>query len=106
MLLLYTFLLPPILRHTITFSMGWKILFTMMLLALPSFVMGFPFPLGLQLLARRSEADVPWAWGINGCLSVLSAALATIIAVESGFTAVFLLAIAAYVSAALAKFWT
>jgi hypothetical protein len=49
---------------------------------------------------------VPWAWGINGCLSVLSTALATIIAVEAGFTAVFLLAAAAYVTAALAKFWT
>ncbi len=106
MLLLYAFLLPPILQHTITFSMGWKIIFTMVLLALPSFAMGFPFPLGLQLLARRSEADVPWAWGINGCLSVLSTALATIIAVEAGFAAVFLLASAAYVIAALAEFWT
>ncbi|MCK4425653.1 MAG: hypothetical protein KAV69_02815, partial [Deltaproteobacteria bacterium] len=106
MLLLYTFLLPPILQYTITFSMCWKIIFTMMILALPSFVMGFPFPLGLQLLARRSEADVPWAWGINGCLSVLSTALATIIAVEAGFAAVFLLASAAYVIAALAEFWT
>jgi hypothetical protein len=105
-LLLYTFLLPPILQHTITFSMCWKIVFTMMILALPSFVMGFPFPLGLQLLARQSEVDAPWAWGINGCLSVLSTALATIIAVEAGFTMVFLLAAAAYVTAALAKFWT
>jgi hypothetical protein len=68
--------------------------------------MGFPFPLGLQLLARRSAADVPWALGINGCLSVLSTALATIISVEAGFTAVFLLAAAAYFTAALAKFWT
>jgi hypothetical protein len=106
MLVLYMFLLPPTLQYTITFSMYWKIPFTMMLLALPSFVMGLPFPLGLQLLARRSKADVPWAWGINGCLSVLSTAVATIIAVEAGFTAVFLLAATAYVTAALAKFWT
>ena len=49
------------------------------------------------------EAEVPWAWGINGCLSVLSTALATIIAVEAGFVAVQCTAAAAYAVAALAR---
>jgi hypothetical protein len=40
---------------------------------------------------------VPWAWGINGCASVVSAALATLIAVELGFSAVLWIALALYV---------
>ena len=65
--------------------------------------MGFPFPLGLRLLGRQREADLPWAWGVNGTLSVLSAALATILAVEAGFFAVQCTAAAAYAVAALAR---
>jgi SAM-dependent methyltransferase len=103
LILLYTFLLPLVLQHTIAFPMGWKILFALLLLAPLSFAMGLPFPLGLQRLARFSEPDVPWAWGINGCFSVLSTALATIIAVEAGFAAALLLAALAYGTAVLTK---
>jgi hypothetical protein len=101
LLLLYALILPPLIEQTIALPLPWKVLLTLVLLAPPSFAMGFPFPLGLQSLSRRREADVPWAWGINGCLSVLSTALATIIAVEAGFTVVFLVAAAAYGGAAL-----
>ena len=44
----------------------------------------------------RHENHVPWAWGINGCLSVVSAAIATILAVEFGFSAVMIAAVSAY----------
>jgi hypothetical protein len=101
LLLLYALILPPLIDLTIALPLAWKVLLTLVLLAPPAFAMGFPFPLGLQALSRRREADVPWAWGINGCLSVLSTALATIIAVEAGFTVVFLVAAAAYGGAAL-----
>lgn len=101
LLLFYAILLPPLIEQTIALPLAWKSLLTLLILAPPAFAMGFPFPLGLQLLSRQCEAAVPWAWGINGCFSVLSTALATIIAVEGGFTAVFLLAAAAYTTAAL-----
>jgi spermidine synthase len=106
LLLLYALLLPPLLHHTIALPLGWKLLLTLLALAPPAFAMGFPFPLGLRLLGRQREADVPWAWGINGCLSVLSTALATIIAVEAGFVAVQITAAAAYAIAALARLRT
>jgi hypothetical protein len=41
---------------------------------------------------------VPWAWGINGCDSVLSAVLAILLAMR--FNAVVVIAIALYVLAA------
>jgi hypothetical protein len=45
---------------------------------------------------------VPWAWAVNGCLSVIGATLATFTAIHLGFTVVVLLALAAYAIAALA----
>jgi hypothetical protein len=42
------------------------------------------------------EPLVPWAWGINGCASVVSAALATLLAVDFGFAAVLALALGLY----------
>jgi hypothetical protein len=44
---------------------------------------------------------VPWAWGINGCASVLSAVLATLLAMNIGLTTVMLIAIALYLVAAV-----
>jgi len=55
-----------------------------------------PFPLGLHFLSQRNEEAVPWAWGINDCLSVVSASLATILAIEVGFSVLMLLAATAY----------
>ena len=63
--------------------------------------MGMPFPLGLTRLAREAPAFVPWAWGLNGFASVLSAALATLLAIEIGFTVVLLLALVLYLLAAM-----
>jgi hypothetical protein len=64
------------------------------LLAPLAFCMGMPFPLALREL---DEPLVPWAWGINGCASVVSAALATLLAVDFGFSVVLWIALALYV---------
>jgi SAM-dependent methyltransferase len=66
-----------------------------------AFFMGMPFPLGLARTARDAPGFIPWAWGINGFASVLSAALAALLAIEAGFTAVILVALALYWAAAL-----
>ena len=59
-----------------------------------------PFPLGLSRLAGTNADLVPWVWGVNGCASVLSAIVATIIAIHFGFTIVILSALALYALAA------
>jgi hypothetical protein len=43
---------------------------------------------------------VPWAWGINGFASVVSAVLATLLAIEFGFNVVIVLALLLYALAA------
>jgi hypothetical protein len=65
------------------------------LLAPLAFFMGVPFPLALRAL---DEPLVPWAWGINGCASVVSPALATLLAIDLGFTTVLWLALALYLA--------
>lgn len=69
-------------------------------------IMGVAFPVGITLIRKKDAGSVPWAWGINGCFSVISAVLATIIAVEAGFTGVMLSAAGAYGLSLLAYlFW-
>jgi hypothetical protein len=48
-------------------------------------------------LRELDEPLVPWAWGINGCASVISAALATVLAVDFGFNVVLWTALVLYV---------
>lgn len=65
-----------------------------------AFCMGIPFPVALMRLAARTPALIPFAWGVNGCASVLSAVLATLLAIHFGFSVVVLLALALYLLAA------
>jgi len=96
LLLLYNFLLQPLLQQTIALPDAWKTLVFLALIAPPAFVMGMPFPLGLARLAESNKSQAAWAWGINGSVSVVSTGLAAIIAVELGYSAALLLAAAAY----------
>jgi hypothetical protein len=103
-LLLYALLLGPLLQATLPLSMSGRVILAILLLAPASVVMGMPFPLGLKLLSHVRRDQVPWAWGINGCLSVVGAAFATIIAVEIGYTCLLLLAACAYLLLTIVRF--
>jgi uncharacterized membrane protein len=80
----------------ITLPISIKILITILLIAPLAFFMGMPFPMALAGLAKHANQFVPWAWGINGCASVISAVLATLLAIHFGFTAVILFALILY----------
>ncbi|WP_208597675.1 polyamine aminopropyltransferase [Desulfogranum mediterraneum] len=99
--LCYLFLLPSIFQQLLWLSSPWKICVSLCLIAPLAFCMGIPFPLGLSALASRAPELIPWAWGINGCGSVISAVLATILAIHLGFRAVVIAAVALYLLAAL-----
>jgi len=46
----------------------------------PAFLMGFPMPTAMTTLARLGKDHMfLWAWGINGCFSVIGAAAVPII---------------------------
>jgi len=66
-------------------------------------LMGFPMPLAMTTLARLGKDRVfIWAWGINGCFSVIGAALTPIAAIAFGLNAVLAAAGALYVLAVAA----
>ena len=79
-----------------------RALVALTLIAPLAFFMGMPFPLGLAQVARAERALLPWAWGVNGCASVVSAILAVLLAMHLGYTGVVILALALYALAALA----
>ncbi|MFQ6078280.1 MAG: SAM-dependent methyltransferase, partial [Thermodesulfobacteriota bacterium] len=100
----YVMLLPPLFHRWMALPDGLKISISIVLIAPLAFCMGMPFPLGLSRVAKAMPDFIPWAWGVNGCASVLSAILATILAIHFGFTVVIGIALILYVLAALA-FW-
>jgi hypothetical protein len=63
--------------------------------------MGMPFPLALTDVGVGAPGLIPWAWAVNGCASVISAMLATLLAIHFGFTVVVILALILYGIAAL-----
>jgi spermidine synthase len=98
--LAYVVVLPAIFARFIGLPDPARIAMSLLLIAPLAFFMGMPFPLGLARLSEVAPGFVPWAWGINGFASVVSAVLATLLAIEFGFNAVILLALALYAVAA------
>jgi hypothetical protein len=99
---LYVILLPILFHHWMGLSNVWKIPISILLIAPLAFCMGMPFPLGLAKVACARPEFMPWAWGINGCASVLSAILATLLSVHFGFTLVIGMAVVLYLTSAAA----
>jgi hypothetical protein len=98
--ILYVALLPMLFQQLMGLADSVKMVLSIFLIAPLAFCMGMPFPIGLNRVANSAPDFIPWAWGINGFASVLSASLATLLAIEFGFTAVVLFAVGFYASAA------
>jgi hypothetical protein len=76
-----------------------RLVLSIVLLAVLSFFLGWPFPWGLRTVARDYPGMVPWAWGINACASVVGAVLGKLMAVSLGFRNVTIVACILYVFA-------
>ncbi len=97
----YALLLPPLFGALMGISLAAKIAVVVGLIAPLGFAMGLPFPLGLGRVSACAPGLLPWAWGINGCASVVAAVMASLLAMHVGFTAVLALALGLYAAAAL-----
>jgi SAM-dependent methyltransferase len=94
--ILYFLFLPYTFHHFMSVPNSWKFPITIILIAPLAFFMGMPLPLGLSRVAQARAEFIPWAWGVNGCASVLSAILATLLSVHFGFNAVIGIALMLY----------
>jgi spermidine synthase len=103
--LVYLQLLPPIFHRFLASSDVLKIAVSIGLIAPLAFFMGMPFPLGIDRLQRHHPHLIAWAWGINGYASVVSAILATCLAIAFGFNIVILLAVGIYLIGGCVHLW-
>jgi hypothetical protein len=93
--------LPPIIAASISASHVARIALAVVLMAPAGVLMGIPLPAGVRLLSAAHAELVPWAWGMNGALSVVGATLAVFVAMNWGFSATLLTGAAAYLAAAV-----
>ena len=93
---IYSLLLNTFFAMTTTYPIIVKILLSLILIAPLALCMGIPFPLALSRLGATNLAYIPWAWGINGCASVISAVLASLLAIHFGFNLVIIFGLGLY----------
>ena len=98
---IYAMALPPLFDHLMGLRLSAKIGVAISLLAPLGFFMGLPFPLGLGRVSECAPGLVPWAWGINGCASVVAAVMASLLAMHVGFASVLALALGLYTATPL-----
>ncbi len=95
----YLLILPDIFVWGGALSMPLRFVVTICLISPLAFFMGMPMPLALGCLAEQTSYLIPWAWGINGCASVISSVLAVLLAMQFGFSMVILVAVILYILA-------
>jgi predicted membrane-bound spermidine synthase len=71
----------------------------------PAFLMGFPMPVAMTSLGQLGKEQMfIWAWGINGCFSVIGAALVPVISTSFGLDSVLTVSGLAYLLAGITFF--
>lgn len=98
---------PLIFQTFLGLEFGSRVFVASLLLLPLGFLMGMPFPLGLQLINLSNQDEIErrkitaWAWGMNGYTTVIGSALSVFIALYAGFKVVLLVGIAVYLLALL-----
>ncbi len=101
----YGFFLDDALMLIGTLPYGLRLLICFLTVAPPAFLMGFPMPTAMTTLARLGKEHMfLWAWGINGCFSVLGAAAVPLVATAFGLSTVLSIGGLAYLIAIPAFF--
>jgi spermidine synthase len=98
-IILYPLVLPVVFRLLLGHSLGLRLLVSVLSLAPLGFLMGVPFPRGIEIVGHLAPDLVPWAWGINGCTSVLASILSAMLAISFGFSRVLVGGSVAYLVA-------
>jgi len=101
LVIIYSIFLSAVSDSISPYPITIKIVLVFLLLMPPGFFMGIPFPAGLKLLGEKNESLIPWAWAINGCLSVLAPLLTIMLAMVIGFKTVLWIGALAYMMAFL-----
>jgi hypothetical protein len=98
MVLVEDVLLRAVFVHAIGWGLASRLAVSAALIWPLGFLLGMPLPSALAGL-RPGSPLVGWAWALNGCGSVLGPIVASLVAIDLGFSAVMLLAAAGYAAA-------
>ena len=99
--LVYPFLIRPLTLVALPAPLPVRVVVGAVAISPLGFLMGTMFPHGIAYLKQRAPRLVPWAWGINGTVSVITSAAAALLVLAFGFTAVLMSGAAAYAVATL-----
>ena len=89
-------LVTPLVAWAIPFARATRMAIAALTLVPLGAALGLPMPTGLRMLGATAPQMIPWAWGINGALSVVGATLAIFIAMNWGFNTTLLAASGTY----------
>ena len=92
----YLLAVPAVIEAQLGQPIAVRIGITVALLGPIGLLLGMAYPLGITVLRGYGEELVPWAWGLNGVMSVVASVTATFIGSRIGFSAAFLTGVAAY----------
>ena len=92
----YIAVLPWVIDRLLVTSIVVRIGVTVVLLGPIGLLLGMAYPLGITILRSYGEELVPWAWGLNGAMSVVASVLAIFIGSRIGFSTAFLTGVSAY----------
>jgi hypothetical protein len=99
---LVSLFLQPLMLATLELPVVFKGVLVLVLIAPLSLALGLPFPLGLKRAGVAGTGFLPWAWGLNGALSVVATPLANLMALAFGYEWVLFTAALLYAGAQLA----
>jgi hypothetical protein len=88
--------LEPLLSALIGLPFAARVAIAVILLAPFGLTLGAAMPIGLARLEELHPGATPFAWGLNGVMSVVAAVLAVAVAITFGFRATTLVAFACY----------
>ena len=88
--------LPKVITAMIASGMLAKIGVSILVIFPLGFLLGFFFPTGMRLTRAAGDSETPWYWALNGIFGVLSSALAVFVAIFSGISTNFYIAVLCY----------
>jgi spermidine synthase len=91
--------LPLVFDALLDFSDPARVALSVVLIAPLAFLMGAPFPRGLEMVRSQAPPLGSWAWGVNGFASVVAPPVATLLAISFGFKIVMIIAVLLYLLA-------
>lgn len=97
-LLLYFFFLPKINTYLLFLIFFYKLLIAFALILPLGICLGMFFPQGLKQAQAQDKNLIPWAWGLNGYMSILGSVLSPYLALAAGFRSFFLVAAFLYLA--------